>query len=459
MLKTLLPSNDKMQIKHIVPRERVLFWGNGICPSCKRVIPGAVFLRDGYSFSSKYCSYENKAFEALLAKGECGKASFKAPGHWPTINLKEGNYGISDCDVRNLSNIAVATFHVTYQCNAKCKICKYVYLPDCRKEMPLDFIKGKLRFFRKKIVAIFGGEPTTRGDLPGILNAIRHSGNIALLCTNGIKISETGYLALLKRSGLRYLDLSFDGFSEDIYGKLRGETERYQYRLKLKALENLKKEKGIAVSFNTTLVRGINDDQVPLLINYALENNFVNGISFRPLCLQGAEEFAGMTRDNLLSLDEIRSKVSDALGLSPEYFEAWDKAKLAAAAFLKDKCGWLRGPVFLPGKVYLLRRGGKFKPLLELAALKELETALKNKNIRGLLQFKLLGWYGKIALGLLLGKNLEFGILRRSGIFKISVSLLVDAINEVYPSCQPLGDFNYILLRGDAYNFDLNAIT
>jgi uncharacterized radical SAM superfamily Fe-S cluster-containing enzyme len=143
---------------------------------------------------------------------------------------------------------------------------------DYPREDLRQFLKGKRNFK----IDLMGAEPTMREDLPDIIRQIRRSGNIAALHTNGIKIADFSYLKVLKRAGLSEIHLQFDALDDQVYEKIRG---RRLLQVKLKALENLEKL-NIPTDLKVTIVRGINEDQMVRILDFAVKHRFVKEVFF-----------------------------------------------------------------------------------------------------------------------------------------------------------------------------------
>lgn len=160
--------------------------------------------------------------------------------------------------------------NITYRCNLKCPIC-YTSSPSSNKDLHINKISNIAKNYRKKVIVISGGEPTTRTDLPQIIKIINKQ-NVPFLATNGIKLVDYNYLLKLKKSGLKYILFSFNGFNDKIYKKING---RPLLKTKLKALKNIKKAK-MKIILSVLLVRGVNDTEENLkkIFDYFIQNKF-----------------------------------------------------------------------------------------------------------------------------------------------------------------------------------------
>ena len=184
------------------------------------------------------------------------------------------------------SDLPADSFHlyVTDKCNLSCRICitesgHSISMGDLNKGNVEKIIKG-----RKRVrFIIFGGEPTCNEDLTGIIKLMKEHGHTVMMCTNGVKLADPGYLSKLVRAGLDRVDLQFDGFNDKVYNVIR---ERGLLKIKLKALNNLK-ELNVPTGLSMLVIKGLNQDQIDYLLDYAVKNSFIKNISFIALAFMG----------------------------------------------------------------------------------------------------------------------------------------------------------------------------
>jgi pyruvate-formate lyase-activating enzyme len=313
----------------------------------------------------------------------------------------------------------------------------------------IGFIKEKLSFYRGKEVILCGGEPTTREDLPELIKVIKKSGNIPVIQTNGLRLADREYLRDLKKAGIMHVHFSFDGFKEEIYEKVRG--GRHEYHLKLAALENLVKE-NIRVSLTSVILKGINEDQIPEIINYTTKIRHIIEIAFLCFCLTPTGVRNGFTSENIPSPDEIRSIASETLCLSKEDFLLWDKFKLNFAFYLerlKSIFPFFPIPVFHKGMVYLERKQNSTSPLLNKDELNRLFFALRNNKVKDLLT--ILGWKAvkMMVRAPFIMPFKEHDFYYKQNIFKVSV---ISPLNTYCFSPTAITSFGFYSANIDLYN-------
>jgi uncharacterized radical SAM superfamily Fe-S cluster-containing enzyme len=191
---------------------------------------------------------------------------------------------------------SVLTIDLTNRCNMMCDPC----FMDANQvgfvhELTWNEIKTLLdnafsiKPRRQMSVQFSGGEPTLS---PYFLDAIRYARQIGYdsvqAATNGIEFAKSpAFAAQAAEAGLRYAYLQFDGIgnaanSHRNVGNL--------FDLKLRAIENLHSN-GVEIVLVTTVVNGINNEQVGRVIQFALDNpDKIALVSFQPVSFTGRDE-------------------------------------------------------------------------------------------------------------------------------------------------------------------------
>src|SRR5499433_475164 len=191
---------------------------------------------------------------------------------------------------------AVLTIDLTNRCNMMCDPCfmdanqvGFVHELSWEeiKQMLNNAISIKPR--RQMSVQFSGGEPTLS---PYFIDAIRYSREVGYnsvqAATNGIEFAKSPeYCKQAAEAGLRYAYLQFDGI-----GNAANEHRKVGnfFDDNMRATENLH-EAGVEIVPVTTIVNGINNEQVGHIIQFALDNpRTISFLSFQPVSFTGRDE-------------------------------------------------------------------------------------------------------------------------------------------------------------------------
>jgi len=191
---------------------------------------------------------------------------------------------------------SVLTIDLTNRCNMMCDPC----FMDANQvgfvhELTWEDIKTLLdnaisiKPRRQMSVQFSGGEPTMS---PFFLDAVRHAREVGYnsvqAATNGIEFAKSPeFCKQAAEAGLRYAYLQFDGI-----GNAANEHRKVGnlFDVKLRAIENLHSA-GVDIVPVTTIINGINNEQVGRIIQFALDNpKKINFLSFQPVSFTGRDE-------------------------------------------------------------------------------------------------------------------------------------------------------------------------
>jgi len=128
-------------------------------------------------------------------------------------------------------------------------------------------------------ISLVGGESTLREDLPEIIEAIiEKRGLVPRLNTNGLLLLENDLLRKLKKAGLRWIILQFDGLDPSASMAFRGRD--------LVAVKNevIIKASQLGFFFHMAVMvkKGINDHQVVPILQFAAAHPNIRRVSFYP---------------------------------------------------------------------------------------------------------------------------------------------------------------------------------
>lgn len=245
-----------------------------VCHICLREVPADFIVRDKKAVIVKHCP-EHGRLEVFLSS---------MPEYFKDIARSYYSIVPENLPVRILE------ISLTPRCSMHCPICSVnESVGRASSDMTLENIENIIVNNRQREFILWGMEPTEHPQIIQVLELFKKYKKNAMLFTNGQKITDFNFLKKLKQAGLKHVYLQFDGFDDSIYMKLRNMP---LLKNKLKVLENLKKL-NISTTFNVTLAKGINENQISRIIEYAQKNSFVRQIGFLPLIKVGqADSFS-----------------------------------------------------------------------------------------------------------------------------------------------------------------------
>ncbi len=219
---------------------------------------------------------------------------------------------------------AVLTVDLTNRCNMMCDPC----FMDANQvgfvhELSMDDIKEildnaiSIKPRRQMSVQFSGGEPSIS---PHFLESIRYSRKVGYnsvqAATNGIEFAKSKeFCRQAAEAGLRYVYLQFDGIGNDANSHRQVGN---LFDVKMRAINNLH-EAGVEIVLVTTLVNGINNDQVGSIIRFALDNpKKIAFLSFQPVSFTGRDEEITEQRrlQQRYTLSHLAHDVKDQVGIT-----------------------------------------------------------------------------------------------------------------------------------------------
>ena len=272
-----------------------------LCPECGKVIAAREFEENGKVMMEKTCPEHGEFKDCIFSDVKLYlKMEEWEFGDLPGLENPANNKGAEskcpdDCGVCSLhtSHAALANVDLTNRCNLTCPVCfananaaGYLYEPT------MDEIRVMLKALRdtrpidSRVVQFSGGEPTIHPNFVEILAMAKEMGFTHIqAATNGILMANSlEFTQRCKAAGLSTIYLQFDGVSDDVYMKTRGEA---LFEKKMKVIEHCRAAQ-IKVVFVPTVVKGINDHQLGDILRVAIDNvDTVSGISWQPVSFTG----------------------------------------------------------------------------------------------------------------------------------------------------------------------------
>jgi uncharacterized radical SAM superfamily Fe-S cluster-containing enzyme len=289
-----------------------------ICSTCYRKLEGKIVFQDGKVLLLKRCP-EHGAERVLLADDvdyyrRCREVFIKKP-EMPVVYNTPVQWGCPyDCGLctDHEQHSCLSLVEITDSCNLRCPVCYAGSGPERLEHKPIALIETMLDAVVRNeghpdVVQLSGGEPTLHPDFFSIVKLamarpIRH----LMVNTNGLKIAQDE--DFVKRLAQTNPDieiyLQFDSFEKDALLDLRGGDLR---SVREKALERLNKY-DLSTTLVVTLRKGLNDHEIGKVIQYALSQDCVRGVTLQPIQNAGRVERFDPAVDRL-TLTEVRRKV------------------------------------------------------------------------------------------------------------------------------------------------------
>ncbi|MFX1519050.1 MAG: GTP 3',8-cyclase MoaA [Promethearchaeota archaeon] len=166
---------------------------------------------------------------------------------------------------------------ITQRCNLNCIYCHHEgYHKLDRDEMAADEIQRIVSVGRRvgiKRVKITGGEPLLRPDIFEIVTKLSKLDGIdeISMVTNGVYLDqETCHK--LKQAGLKRINISLDALDPQTYATLTGKNVVHKV---LEGINNAHNAGLNPIKINTVLLRGINDTDIEVLIDFAMKQRVI----------------------------------------------------------------------------------------------------------------------------------------------------------------------------------------
>jgi cyclic pyranopterin phosphate synthase len=160
-------------------------------------------------------------------------------------------------------------------------------------------------------VRFTGGEPLLRPGLVGIVERVAQlePRPQMSLTTNGIGLKRTA--AALKQAGLDRVNVSLDTLRPDVFKTL---TRRDRHKDVIAGLEAASEAGLTPVKVNSVLMPGLNDDEAPELLAWAVEHDYeLRFIEQMPLDAQH-----GWKRDGMITAGDILASLRTRFDLTAE---------------------------------------------------------------------------------------------------------------------------------------------
>jgi uncharacterized radical SAM superfamily Fe-S cluster-containing enzyme len=251
-----------------------------LCPECNRVVAAVRFERQGDIYLRARCPEHGSRESLYYRDASLYRAmSRHVPQAQRCHRLDCARGRVCPHRLERTLNILV---DVTLRCDLQCPVCFASAGPAARWQEPtVDEILQRLppsRGRHRPNVVLIGGEPTLRPDLPTLIRAIRHSGHVPRLATNGLRMADPAYVRRLAEAGLHWVVLQFDGVEPRASARMRG---RSLVEEKRRTLANCTAQ-GLAVQLAVMVDERANTDQLGPILDFAFAEPAVKWVNFYP---------------------------------------------------------------------------------------------------------------------------------------------------------------------------------
>jgi len=288
-----------------------------LCPQCLKRIDAKIIFDEGQVFMLKRCPEHGNSKVLIADDIDYYKniRNYNKPSDLPHKFNTKTHYGCPyDCGLcpDHEQHSCLTIVEVTDRCNLSCPTCYAGSSPTYGRHRTLEEVKAMLDAVvanekEPDVVQISGGEPTIHPDFFAIMDyakslPIRH----LMLNTNGIAIAQDFKFAerLAEYAPDFEIYLQFDSFRPEVLQSIRGADLT---RIRTQAIEHLN-QLNLSTTLVVTLQKGLNDDEIGPIIDYALTQKCIRGVTLQPTQIAGRlENFDSQT--DRISLTEVRRKI------------------------------------------------------------------------------------------------------------------------------------------------------
>lgn len=321
-----------------MPTRNYVFYAltNSICSKCLSKVEAKIIFQDDRVYLIKHCPTHGR--EEVLIADDVGyykkSLEFIKPGDMPLKFNTPIKYGCPyDCGLcpDHEQHSCLTLIEVTDRCNLSCPIC---YADSGAEEF--SQVSHQSRRHRSiaeiasmidavvtnegepQIVQLSGGEPTIHPEFFEIMDLakskpIKH----LMINTNGVRIAKDKTFCSRLSQYMPGIEvyLQFDSLEAEALKDLRGVDLRSVREMAIAHLN----EYNISTTLVVTLKKGLNDHEIGKIIEYALQQPCVRGVTFQPIQAAGRLQGFDPKRDRY-TLTEVRRSI---LQQSP-YFQPED---------------------------------------------------------------------------------------------------------------------------------------
>ena len=293
---------------------------SALCNECQRVVEAKILIKSEQVYLEKWCPSHGTQRVLIADDAQYYRACrevFVKPPEMPERFNTAMQYGCPfDCGLcpDHMQHSCLALVEITDNCNLRCPVCFADSGPHRLQHKSFEVIERMLDAVVRNegtadVVQLSGGEPTLHPEFFRIVDAararpIRH----LMVNTNGIRIAkDREFVAQLARYNQAFeVYLQFDSLREEPLRELRGADLRDIHE---RALAHLN-EFGISTTLVMTVKKGVNDQQIGEVIDFAQTQPCVRGVTLQPIQHAGRVEQYDAA-EHRLTVSELRRRIGE----------------------------------------------------------------------------------------------------------------------------------------------------
>jgi len=445
---------------------RLLKETKSLCPECLKVVPAQVYEEDGKVYITKCCEDHGEQTEIYWSDYQAYLRAEKYANEGVRMENPRTKRRLGcplDCGIcdQHKSTTTLGIIDVTNRCNLRCPICfahagasGILYEPTLKqiREMMENLMANEPVW--TPALQISGGEPTVREDLPEILEMAHEVGFVHVeVNSNGIKMAESPeYCRELKEAGMDTVYLQFDGVTPEPYLVARGFN---LFPIKKRVIENLRSIGFRAAVLVPVLVKGVNDNQVGDIIQFAIDNkDVVRAVNFQPVSITGRVN-KDQREKMRITIPELMHGVEEQTG---GFIKASDWYPVPTVAPLSKFMNQAKNSCFVDFSAhphcgmatYLYFEGDDIQPLTRIIDVDRLLESLRKATE---LMEKGKTMQSKLEIAFNVIRNIRFGALSKYLTDVIRYSNY-RSLNDIHHSMIMIGSMHFM----DPYNYDLERV-
>ena len=236
--------------------------------------------------------------------------------------------------------ISYLRLSVTDRCDLRCTYCmpeRMEFLPKKEVLSLEELHKLALAFIDRGItkIRLTGGEPLVRRDVIELVQALGRKLGDGLeeltLTTNGTRLDE--FAAPLAEAGVKRINVSLDTMDGELFRQLSRRDRLAQVLRGIAAA----KDAGLKVKLNTVGLKGLNEEEIPFLVEWA----HANGHDMTLIEVMPLGEVDGERVDHYLPLTAIRDRLEERWTLTDSAHNSGGPARYVDVAETGGRLGFI----------------------------------------------------------------------------------------------------------------------